>query len=102
MKIVRNEMFLFSGHADGRLNFQECYRRSRTRRRQFGPECTAAEKFSSISINSSLYWLDVSASSVCSGYASSLQQMMLSSTVNFDLSQIQYPRLLKKCDTLIA
>lgn len=102
MKIIQNEDFSLSIHADDKLNSLECYPLPRIRRRQVDSACTDVEKSSFMSVNSSLGWLGITASPLCMFYASHLQQMMPSVTVSSVMSQIKYLRLLKKCGKHIA
>lgn len=102
MKVVRDGDFSSTIHADDKLGPLDCYALSRIRRLQADSECTAVEKSSFMSVSSSLGWLGIYASPLCSFHPSHLQQMMPSITVNSVISQTMYIRLLKNCGTLIT
>lgn len=88
-------------HADNKSNALECFILSSVRRRQCDSPMSVVEKFSFMSVNSSIGWLGVAASPLCAFYESHLQQRMSYHTVNALRSQSNYLLLLKKLGILI-
>ena len=101
LRIEQDENFDITVDADQKLDALEAFPISRARRKNGTHHLNSIEQKAFNSLNSSLGWLGIAASPLCSFYSSYLQQRAPTATVSDLISQINYLRVLKKTGTAI-
>lgn len=102
LDITQHDDYTSSIKGDEKLTALESVPLTRSRRREINEQMNEIEKSSFMSVNSSLNWLGITASPLCSFYASFLQQRLPLNTVANLTLQSAVLRKLKRFGTTIT
>lgn len=100
INFIQHEDYTVSIHADDKLTSIKLYPTSHSRCRAVEEPINEIEGKAFMSINSSIWWLGITASPLCCFYSFYLQQKIYSCQVSTISSQLNALRILKKHGTL--
>lgn len=102
LNILQHEDFSAEIDAEDKLSAVEAFPLTRMRRKEFDAPLNVVERRSFSSLNSSISWLGVAASPLCSFYSSHMQQRLPTAKVSDLVAQINALKALKKFGSKIA